>query len=456
MPFAQQDHPEIILYPSSQEDAIAYMVAIRNASAVRNSIDAQKAGADGRDGAIDNESSGRHYPDVPAPALANLTTPEAVPTLNQTSSAHFTTNISEPVILRPQDSFPSPSNSTDTGTWPLCKIKVSATVTANRSTLAETPTSAALTAKEEHPGHVSTLTPPIGIDAEDTAADSSTGATLEAEGEDHGDLPPSLPPVSTNTEDSAADTHTSVTIEAMEEYHGRFPPPEPPIGATQGPPAEHVSGRALPMSSKLNSDTLRATEDVPNGVPPPCQLFATNTDIHTPFAVCPVTKGNSDFTYDLASPRLHSRDTLHSPILAIRNTFTCEAPTDFHERLVCGDYTECFALGFFILFSIICIAWILRGVRKRRIHRLDEENGAATWPRLTHVPSTKDSDAKDLKGVVRAHRYWGHGGESVGTEQYEPVAWRCSSSRAARANIEGRVEHDAGPVAGLPGIPNGV
>ena len=116
MPFVPQGHSEFILYPSSQEEAIAYMVAIRLASAARSSMDAQKAGADGRDDAIDEESSGRHSPDVPAPALANLTAPEAVPTLNQTSSAHFTSNMSEPVIVRPQDSFPSLSNSIDTGT----------------------------------------------------------------------------------------------------------------------------------------------------------------------------------------------------------------------------------------------------------------------------------------------------------------------------------------------------
>ena len=143
--------------------------------------------------------------------------------------------------------------------------------------------------------------------------------------------------------------------------------------------------------------------------------------------------------------------------MAIRNTAACEAPTDFHERLDCGQYNACFALSFLILFSIICIAWSL-GVRKRRIHRLKEENRAATWPGRTHVPSTKDSDANHSKGVVKAYQHWSHAGEHLGTEQYEPVAWRCSSYRAARANIGGIVEHDAGPVAGLPGryIPGGI
>ena len=116
MPPAPQDRPEITFYPSSQEDASAYMAAIRIASAVRHSMDAQKADADGIDSAIDDDSSGRRYPDVPAPAPANSTTPEAVPTLNQTSSTHFTSNTTEPGFVRPQDSYPSPSNSTDTGT----------------------------------------------------------------------------------------------------------------------------------------------------------------------------------------------------------------------------------------------------------------------------------------------------------------------------------------------------
>ena len=448
-----QDRPAITLYPSSQEDAGAYMAAIRLASAVRNSMDAQKAGADGEDSAIDDDSSGRRYPDVPAPAPApaNSTTPEAVPTLNQTSSAHFTSNITEPGFVRPQDNYPSPSNSTDTGTWPLCENNASAAIAANLSTLAETPTGGALEAEEEHHGHVPPLIPSVDIDTEDTAPNTPTGATIEAEEQNHGDLPPLIPRVGTNTEDSAADTHTSVTIEALEEHHGRFPPPEPPIGATPAPPAKPVSGRAVPMPIEMNSDTLRAKVDVPNGVPPQCQLYATNTDIHTPFAVCPVTKRNSDLTHDLASQRLHSRDAPHSHILAIRNTVVCEAPADFHQHLVCGQYNGCFALSFFILFSIICLAWILK-VGKQRTHRLDEENGAAIRPSVTHVPSTNDSDAKYREDVLKAHQGWRHVGGNLGTEQYQPVAWRSSSHRAARANVEGNVKHDAGPVAGLPGI----
>ena len=445
MPSAPQDRPEITLYPSSQEDASAYMTAIRLASAVRNSMDAQKAGADGKDSAIDDDSSGRHYPDAPAPAPANSTASEAVPTLNQTSSTQFISNITEPGFVRPQDIYPSPSNSTDTCTWPLCETNASAAVAADLSTLAETPTGAALEAEEEPHDHIPPLIPSVDIDTEDPAPGTSTGATIEAEELNHGDLPPLIPRVGTNTEDSAADTHTSVTIEALEEHHGRFPPPEPPIGATPAPPAKPVSDRAVPMPIEMKSDTLRAKVDVPNGVLPQCQLYATNTDIHTPFAVCPVTKRNSDLTHDLASRQLHSWDTPLSEILAIHNTTGCEAPADLRKRLDCGQYTWCVALGFLIFLALMCLAWILKD-RKQRTHRLDEENGAAIWPSLTHVPSTNNSDAKYKEDALKAHQDWHHlGGDA---------AWRDSFHRAARANIEGKVEHDAGPVAGLPRIPN--
>lgn len=449
MPLAAQDHPKIILYPSSQEDASAYMTAIRLASAVRNSMDAQKAGAAGKDGAIDEDSSGRHYPDAPAPVPANLTTPGTVPTLNQTSSAHFISNITKPGFVPSPVNYPSPSNSTDTGTWFLCEIIFSAAIVANLFTLAKTPTGADLEAEEENHGDVAPLIHPIGIDTEDAPADSPTVASIEAEKQHRRYFPPSIASVGTDTEDSVADTHTSVTIEALEEHHGRFPPPEPPIGATPAPPAKPVLGRAVPMPIEINFDTLRAKLDVPNGVPPKCQIYATRTDIHTPFAVCPVNKPNSDLSHDLTSRR-HSQDAPHSHIFAIRNTAVCEAPTDFHQRLVCGRYNGCFALGF-ILFSIICLAWILK-VRKQRTHRFDEENGAAIGAGLTHVPLGKNSDAKYSKDVMKAHQDWHHVGGDLGTEQYQPVAWRSSSLRAARANIGGKVEHDAGPVAGLPGI----
>ena len=419
MSLAPQGRPEVItIYPSSQEDVSAYMKAIRLASAVRNSMDAQKAGAAGKDGAINNTSSGHRYPGIPAPAPANLTTPGTVPTLNQTSSAHFISNITKPGFVSSPVNYPSPSNSTNTGTWLLCEIIVSEAIAANFSTLVKAPTGASIEAEEKHRRY----------------------------------LPPSIPPVGTNTEDSAADTHTSVTIEALEEHHGRFPPPKPPIGATPAPPAKPVSGRAVTMPIRINSDALQAELDVPNGVLPQCQVYATNTDIHTPFAVCPVNKRNGDLSHDLTSQRLHSRDASHSHNLGMRNTAVCEAPTDFHQRLVCGQYNGFFALGF-ILFSIICLAWILKA-RKQRTRRFDEENKAAIGPGLTHVlvPSVKNSDAKYLEDVLKAHQDWHHVDGDLGTEQYQPVAWRSSSRRATRANIEGKVEHDAGPVAGLPGI----
>ena len=453
MPLAPQDRPEITLYPSSREDASAYMKAIRLAFAAANSMDAQKAGADGKDGAIDDDSSGRHYPEVPAPvpASANLTTLEAVPTLNQTSSAHFTANITKPGFVPSPVNYPSPSNSTDTGTWLLCEINVSAAIAANLSTLAKNLTGATFEAEEEHHDSVPTLINAIGIDTEDAAADSPTGATIEAEEQHHGYFPPSISPVGTNTEDSAADTHTSVTIEALEEHHGRFPPPEPPIGATPAPPAKPVSGHAVPMPIEMNSDTLRANVDVANGVTPRCQLYATDSDTHTPFAVCP------DLTHELASRGLHFRDGFHSHVLAIRNTAVCEAPTDFHDRLACGQYNWCLAFSFPILVAIIWLTCTLK-VRKQKTRRLNEEDGAATRPGLMHVPSTNSSAAKYREDVLKVHQDWRHAAEPLGIKQYQPVAWRCSCPRAARANIEGRVEHDAGPVAVLPGIdiPKGV
>ena len=201
----------------------------------------------------------------------------------------------------------------------------------------------------------------------------------------------------------------------------------------------------------MNSDTLQAKVDVPNGVLPQCELYATNSDIHTSFAVCP------DLTHELASRGLHSRDDPHSHVLAIRNTAVCEAPTDFHERLACGQYNWCLAFSFFMVIGISWLTYTLR-VRKQKTFRLDEEDGAATRPGLMHVPSTNSSAAKYREDVLKVHQDRRHAAEIFGTKQYQPVAWRYSCLHAARANIEGRVEHDAGPVAGLPGIdiPKGV
>ena len=99
-----------------------------------------------------------------------------------------------------------------------------------------------------------------------------------------------------------------------------------------------------------------------------------------------------------------------------------------------------------------------------RSREIDEENSTASWPRAsinasTNRPkakskvSTHGPEAERREKVRRAHT----GGderlrEESSTEQYEPVAWRRGT---ARANVEGRVEYDAGPVAVLPSCPRG-
>ena len=278
----QQNRPAVTLYPSSQEDVNAYMAAIRLASSVRNSMDAQRAGVDGNKVAV-NADYDRHLPNVPPPPPADPATPggrEPVPILNQTSSAHFA------------------SSSVDTGMRLPCEIDALVVVAANLSTLVGTP----------------------------------TGATLDA----------------------------------LEQHQGHFPPPEPPIG---------------------------------------------------------------------------------SNILAIRSTAMCEAPTGFAQRVACGHLDGWFVLGFFVLFSIMGLAWMK--VRTHRTERLDEENEGATWPGISRV-SSNSSEAKLRENIRKALREH-HGLEDESsTEQYVPVAWRSAFPRAERANSEGRISHDAGPVAVLP------
>ena len=101
----------------------------------------------------------------------------------------------------------------------------------------------------------------------------------------------------------------------------------------------------------------------------------------------------------------------------------------------------------------------------RRTRRLDEEGGSATWPRPLTVStnaaratpklqalkaSTNKAVAKLRGKVHRAQEQQGGMDEESGTEQYELVVWRSISRRTVRANAEGIVNHDAGPVAELP------
>lgn len=52
----------------------------------------------------------------------------------------------------------------------------------------------------------------------------------------------------------------------------------------------------------------------------------------------------------------------------------------------------------------------------------------------------------------RAHEEDGGLDEELSTRQYEAVAWRSPSFRAARANVKESVEHDARPVGGMPEV----
>ena len=369
-----QDRPKVILYPSSEEDVSVYLKAIRLASSVRNSMDAQKAGANVSDAAVDADSFGRHRPNFPPPTPASPTTYgvyKPLPILNQTSSAKSSSNTTKSGFVHPRDNDPALSLSRNTGTDPVI-------------------------------------------------------------------------------EKVAADTPTGVTLKAMEQHYGYFPLPEPIVGATPAPPGTTVSNFTEPIPIEQDLGSLPDKLNVPGDSPPHCQLYVTNKDLNTTFVVCHLTKhndNNNSFTRDLASRQVHSDNTFNSYILAMRNTAMCEAPTNFGQRVACGEYDGFFALGFFIFLSLIFLAWIMKA-RKQRTQRLDEENGGATWPGFSHVPSTNSSEAKLKEKLRKAHQE----GRHVGMEQYEPVAWRSSSHHAVRAIVDGQVEHDARPVAKLPDI----
>ena len=112
---------------------------------------------------------------------------------------------------------------------------------------------------------------------------------------------------------------------------------------------------------------------------------------------------------------------------------------------------------------MIALIWIK--CRNCRTHRLDEEGGTATWPQPLTVstnaaeatPRPQASKASTNKAVAKlrgkfhkAREQEGGMDEEPGTEQYELVAWRSTPRRAGRANVEGIVNHDAGPVGVLP------
>ena len=116
---------------------------------------------------------------------------------------------------------------------------------------------------------------------------------------------------------------------------------------------------------------------------------------------------------------------------------------------------------------ILLLMVALIGTRRsnRRTQPLDEESGSATLPRPLTVStnaaratprlqalkaSTNKAVAKLRGKIHKAQEQEGGMDEEPGTEQFELVAWRSTSRRAVRANGEGIVNHDAGPVAELP------
>ena len=264
-------------------------------------------------------------------------------------------------------------------------------------------------------------------------------------------------------EDIAADTPDGVKPEALEQDHGYFPPPEPPIDSTQAPPGKPISRRTGPIPINVNHGPYGIKWYVPGDPPPQCQIYAANTEANNDtFAVCPVTKRTTDSTHNLANRQLHIGDLSDSRILAIRDTAMCEAPTGFDQRLACGKFDGWFVLAFFMLFAIIGVAWMT--LRTPKVRRLDEENGTATWPRL----STQPTDSSEATAKPRASKVPTHSSDAtlrakirkargkdqrlegeLGTNQYESVAWRGASRRAVRAHVEGSVGHDAGPIAVL-------
>ena len=78
-------------------------------------------------------------------------------------------------------------------------------------------------------------------------------------------------------------------------------------------------------------------------------------------------------------------------------------------------------------------------------------NAARAAPKLQALKASTNKAVAKLRGKIhKAHEQEGGMDEEPGTEQYELVVWRSTSRRAVRANVEGIVNHDAGPVGELP------
>lgn len=180
-----ENRPVTILYPSPQERVNSYMAAIRLASSLRDSMDAQKAGVDTEKTAPLADS---HHPNVPPqPSAKSATSGVREPNLilNQTASTHFTYNTTKAGFVHSQD---GPSNSTSTGIWPPVKRHPPATAI-DPFALATTPTDATLEALKRHQGY----------------------------------FPPPIPPPTTGED---------IKREVPKQHKGYFPPPDPPMPTT--------------------------------------------------------------------------------------------------------------------------------------------------------------------------------------------------------------------------------
>ena len=183
------------------------------------------------------------------------------------------------------------------------------------------------------------------------------------------------------------------------------------------------------------------TSYVPGDLPPQYQPYVTNTSDNHTFAVCPVAKRT---------------------ILVVDSSF-CEGSTGYNRRLGCGEF-DWWSLGGF---TVLCLMIIFIGpiCSNRRTQRLDEESGTVTWSRPLPVstntarPTPRLQTLKALinkvvaklrEKIYKTQEQQGAMDEESGTEQYELPVWSSTSRRAVRANAEGVVNHDAGPIAELP------
>lgn len=429
-----------VIYPSPKESLNSYMAAIRLASSVRNSMNPQKAGADTENSAPLADSYGRHHPNFPPQPpvkTANQGGREPGLILNQTASAHTVSNTTKPGFVNSQDGNSLPSHSGGTGIWHLV---------------------------ERYPLTAAADLYALAIDRSDALLESLKHGFPK---QHNGYFPPSNPPMVTAdvsvSADTTANAPTGVKPGTLEQHNGYFSPPEPPIGSTQ-----------------------RARQLLPSN----CQLYVNYSDPVTTYYVCPETKPTIiNPIHDVASRDFPTEGLSIFDRIETNNTDVCEAPTSVKEHLACADPNYLVALAIGLILSVLILRLIVQGclVGCRKISRkFDEEAGITTRPKtwkdqililmrkkpqdLTRTTTnnseatlrepgaspnlsttTNSSEAtliEQTRASLRGHRL----DEGFSAEQYVPVAWRSRSYRAERARGRGRVVHDAGPVASLPGL----